>query len=127
MAKRYIMTAKRKAALRKAQLMSARKRRGKGGKRGKSRKRIAWRTSKGIGVLALLGGGAVGARRYQPYSFKDSRLGEPGTPRFTLGGGNGVGVEWGRGSGLYGAGIRPRKNFRHVSGGFTNYTKRRRK
>lgn len=54
MAKRHVMTAARRAALRKAQLASARKR-GKGG----SRKRTARRVATGVGVLAALGGAAA--------------------------------------------------------------------
>jgi hypothetical protein len=118
MAKRHVMTARRKVALRKAQLASARKR-GKGG----SRKRTARRVAARVGILAVLSGGAVGAKKYQPYAFKDHRQGEPRTPRFIAGGGNGVGMEFGRGTRLYGTGLRPKKNFRHVSGGFKDYTK----
>jgi hypothetical protein len=46
--KRYVMTAKRKAALRKAQLASARKRRGKGGKSSTAKKMAARAVGQGI-------------------------------------------------------------------------------
>ena len=102
------MTARRKAALRKAQLASARKRRG-----GKSRRRISRRA----GILAMIGGGAiVTGMKYKPYGFKDYRQGERFNVRWDVQRVNGkfshrqFGFEFGRGRNLYGFGLGSRKN-----------------
>ncbi len=62
---RYIMTARRKAALRKAQLASARKRRGKNAGRKKAYKKAA------VGVLGLAatGGAVIGVRHAYNRNF----------------------------------------------------------
>lgn len=71
MAKRYVMTAARKAALRKAQLASARKRRGKSTKSSnspvkKSSRRLSSRTKLALGVGAIAAG-YYGAKAYSGY------------------------------------------------------------
>jgi len=60
MAKRYVMTAKRRAALRKAQLASARKRRGKASKHLKKHRK----------KYAVAGAAVVGTAAYQAYDRK---------------------------------------------------------
>ena len=64
---RHVMTARRRAALRKAQIASARKRRG-GRKRVSRRKKIAG----GVGVLGVLGG--VGFYRKNKWRIAEGKL-----------------------------------------------------
>ncbi len=81
---RYVMTAKRKASLRKAQLASARKRKGKG--RGTSRPVSRRGIYTAVGALALAGAGLSlssrkGARRHPPTAvpvFKPMQTALPG-------------------------------------------------
>ena len=108
----YQMTPARRRALRKAQAASARKRRGKGkgklaaaNRRATRNKRIAQATG-GLAGAAILAGYA--SRNYKGYRMNEVRLGESAIPSFSFGRDQ-VGVEFGRGRRLYGAGIRRRK------------------
>ena len=108
----YRMTPARRAALRKAQRISARKRRGKGkgklaaaNRRARRNRNIALATG-GLAGAAMLAG--YGKRNYKAYKMNEYRLGESSRPSFSFGR-NQIGVEFGRGTRLFGAGIARRK------------------
>ena len=72
MARRHQMTAKRRAALRKAQLVSAQKRKGRGRKYAK-RTAIATGVVAGVGATAVFGVGAIGAHQIKHASSERYR------------------------------------------------------